>query len=161
MVALINKGLMITYIAVYVIYLIFGYDVFTKLMEKKPINYANLNVNSFKFLPRRAIKLSLLVLLFSAFLFWTRNFYSFIAVAFIHAIIVICYYIKFQFHDPISYAIHIFWALPVWLMPLFSKFTYTKNKDIILTLIFLMIYYTVQEYVYIEPVFCKNDKTLI
>ena len=137
------------YIIIYVIYIIFGYEFITKLLNnKQPINgLLNRNI-----LIKRFLQLSLITLLINA-LFFNNGFdiTLFVIALLLNIIVCVGYYIKFYpISDPITWLFHILWALPIVFAPFFCKLTGNLNGEILIIVLSLLILYKfiLEEYVY-------------
>lgn len=135
------------YIIIYILYLLFGYEFITKIINGKNINVINGNIAL-----KRILQLSLITLLINA-LFFNSEFdiTVFIIALLLNIIVCIGYFIKFYpLTDPLTWLFHIFWAIPIIFAPLFCRITGTFNGEILLIVITLLILYKfiLEEYVY-------------
>jgi len=135
------------YIIVYILYLIFGYEFITKIINGKCINVINGNIA-----PKRILQLSLITLLVNA-LFFNSGFdiTLFVVALLLNIIVCVGYFIKFYpLKDPLTWLFHIIWAIPICFAPMFCKITGTFNGEILLIVIILLLLYKfmLEEYVY-------------
>ena len=139
---------------IFIIVVIFGYSIWENLFLEKNLRIANTNINSSYFIGRRFIQLSTVSLLLSAYFFYNPTKITYLCVSFIHLCIYIMFPIKWKVTPKnalINYITHILSGLPVLLYPLYGTFT-QKNKydkiEILLTVILLIMYYFLQNYIY-------------
>jgi hypothetical protein len=136
-----------TYIIVYIVYLLFGYECVTKLINGKSIKFINDNIGL-----KRLLQLSLITLLINALCFNCECDITLYVIAILLNIIVcVGYFIKFYpLTDPLTWIFHILWAVPIFIAPLFCKITGELNKDVILIVTCLLILYKfiLEDYVY-------------
>lgn len=135
------------YIIVYILYLTFGYEFITKIINGKNINVINGNIA-----PKRILQLSLITLLINA-LFLNSGFdiTLFVVALLLNIIVCVGYFIKFYpLTDPLTWFFHIFWAIPIIFAPMFCKITGTFNGEILLIVITLLLLYKfiLEDYVY-------------
>ena len=84
----------------------------------------------------------------SAYYLYYPTFNLYISVAFVHCVILIGYYLKWGFYDPICYISHILSGIPVCLqIPLIENLDYI-TLSIILNI--LIAYYFTQNMIYIQ-----------
>lgn len=135
------------YIFVYILYLIFGYEFITKIINGKNINVINGNIA-----PKRILQLSLITLLVNALFFNTGcDITLFIVALLLNIIVCVGYFIKFYpLKDPLTWVFHILWAIPIFFAPMFCKITGTFNVEILLNVITLLLLYKfiLEDYVY-------------
>ena len=135
------------YIIVYILYLTFGYEFITKIINNKNINVINCNIA-----PKRFLQLSLITLLVNALFFNTGcDITLFIVALLLNIIVCVGYFIKFYpLKDPLTWVFHILWAIPIFFAPMFCKITGTFNVEILLIVITLLLLYKfiLEEYVY-------------
>ena len=136
------------YILLYFIYTIFGYNIWTQLITKKPIEYINNDTKTTAYWLRRVTKLSQNSLLLSAYYAYYPISPLYISVILVHIIIFVGYYIKWGFYDPICYIAHIFSAIPVCLC---TPLDYIQdNFPLYITVSILLLYYFTQNIIYID-----------
>ena len=137
------------YIIVYIVYILFGYEFISRLLNNKQPKNIFLNKD---ILIKRFLQLSLITLLVNA-LFFNSGFdiTLFIIALLLNIIVCVGYYIKFYpISDLLTLLFHILWALPIIFVPFFCKFTGTFNGEILIIVIALLIMYkfVLEEYVY-------------
>ena len=136
------------YLGLYFLYVIFGYNIWTQILTRKPIEYINNNKPTSAYWLRRLTKLSQNSLLLSAYYLYYPTFTLYISVVFVHCVILTGYYLKWGFYDPICYISHILSGIPVCLQisPI-ENLDYT-TMSIILNI--LIVYYFAQNIIYTE-----------
>ena len=137
------------YIITYIIYIIFGYDFITKLLNNKFPKNSILNKD---ILIKRFLQLSLITLLVNA-IFFSSDFdiTLFIIALLLNIIVCVGYYIKFYpISDPLTLLFHVLWAFPILFAPVFCKLTGRFNGEVVAIVITLLILYKfiLEEYVY-------------
>jgi len=137
------------YISIYIIYLLFGYEFITKLLNNKQpktiLFHKDIAI-------KRFLQLSLITLLINASFFDSGfDITLFIIALLLNIIVCIGYYIKFYpISDPLTLLFHVLWALPIVFAPFFCKFTGKFNGEILIIVITLLLMYKfiLEEYVY-------------
>lgn len=137
------------YIFVYILYVSFGYDCITKLINNRAPKTI---FSEHDILTKRLLQLSLITLLISA-LFFNSDFDTtlFIIALLLNIIVCVGYFIKFYpLKDPLTWIFHILWAIPIFIVPFFCKLNGHLNVEILLIIISLLILYKfiLEEYVY-------------
>lgn len=144
----------ILYLFIYLIYAIFGYDIITRIINNKPTKIINFKVNHKCFCCRRLLQLSLITILVSAI---TLNYYSnldiniYLIALLLNLVVIIFYLIKwYPFEDNLTFYSHVFWAIPIFLLPFFCKFNGNFDIKYILIIISLLLVYKMlfENYVY-------------
>lgn len=135
------------YVIVYIIYLLFGYSVATKLIDGETPRLL-CKVNIFK----RLLALSMITLLVNAAFYNDSGNITLYAVAvLLNVIVCVGYYIKFYpITDPLTWFFHIVWAIPIFMAPMFYQFKGEIDWTVIIVLILLLLVYkfTLEKYVY-------------
>jgi hypothetical protein len=145
------------YIFLYFIYVIFGYNITTKLINNEPFEYINFDRKSSAYFSKRLLKLSQNSLLISSHFFSYPSISLYISLVMIHSVICIGYYIKWGVDDIICYSMHVLAAIPPLVYPLiYSLNDYTVDDTPILTLFVLISYYFLQNFIYIKKIRLKN-----
>lgn len=135
------------YIILYFIYTIFGYNIWTQLISRKPIEYINNDSTTTAYWPRRLTKLSQNSLLLSAYYSYYHTPSLYMSVILVHVVILVGYYVKWGFYDPLCYIAHIFSAIPVSLYtPLYIQLF---SSPMYITVSLLLLYYFAQDIIYI------------
>jgi hypothetical protein len=135
------------YIILYFVYTIFGYNIWTRLITKQKIEYINNDSNTTAYWLRRITKLSQNSLLLSAYYLYYPISSLYISVILVHLVILVGYYMKWGFYDPLCYIAHIFSAIPVSL-----SFPIEYSSDyypLYYTVFVLLLYYFAQNIIYI------------
>lgn len=135
------------YLFVYLLYLLFGYDCVSKL-----INNENPKIINNDICLKRFLQLSLITLLINALFFNTGlNITLFIVALLLNIIVCVGYFIKFYpIKDPLTLWFHVLWAIPIFFVPMFCTFNGKFNEYILVLVITLLILYKfiLEEYVY-------------
>ena len=137
------------YIFVYILYVSFGYDCITKLINNR---VPKTIFSEHDILTKRLLQLSLITLLISA-LFFNSDFDTtiFIIALLLNIIVCVGYFIKFYpLKDPLTWIFHILWAIPIFIVPFFCKLNGHLNVEILLIIISILILYKfiLEDYVY-------------
>ena len=136
------------YIILYLIYTICGYNIWTQIITKEKIEYINTDSNTCAYWLRRITKLSQNSLLLSAYYLYYPISSLYMSVILVHLVILVGYYIKWGFYDPLCYIAHVFSAIPVSLsLPLEYSSDY---YPLYYTVFVLLLYYFAQNIIYIN-----------
>lgn len=131
------------YTALYFIYFIFAYNIWSKIYRQKSIDYINNNIITSAYWLPKIQQLSQNSLLFP-------TYYIYISLVFVHCVILFVYYLKWSFHEPICYMRHILSTIPVCLQ-IFNIDTQNIDYTTLMVIFnILVIYYFTQNMIYIQ-----------
>ena len=137
----------IIYLVIYTIYVIFGYDLITNLIESKTIKTINGN-NCVK----RILQLSLITLLCNALLMNNNSIdiTLFLIVALLNVVVSVGYFLKFYPKDNLTGIFHVILALPILFLPCYCRLNGNINWYIVLCCVIILLLYKLllEKYVY-------------
>ena len=149
-----NLNYLIFYFVLYLIYLLFGYNCLSRLIANKPIEVISFNHSSRSFVVKRLLQLSLITLLVSGYILANMNNLDinlYCLGVILNLTVIIFYNIKwYPFQDNLTYYFHIVWAIPIFIIHLFCKFTGSYNifYTILYVTLLLVYKYALEKYVY-------------
>ena len=144
-----NK-LSIIYFIVYSVYIVYGYNVVSKILNDKAIVTRN-----FEHIFRRVLTLSLITLLLNGIFFLNDridvDLTWYLVILLLNVVVCVGYFIKFYpVSDPLTWIFHIIWSIPVFVAPLYLKFKGDIDFKIIAIVILVLLTYKLmlENYVY-------------
>ena len=139
------------YIAIYTIFLICRYSVFSDIIYNKPIKIISFNIDNPNFIVKRILQLSLITLLFSSITFLFININLYIISLILHIVVIIGYGVYFSKKNIVTYIIHIILAFPIFILPFYTDFSGDVNYIYILLLLIFLLFYKLYLFTYVYP----------
>ena len=139
-----------TYIGAYFFYVIFGYNCIHKYINNQPIDIVCFKPMSYSFFGKRMCMLSLIALLYSAYFLYNPTINYLLNTIFINTVVVTGYFIKWKLDEPTTFAMHVFWTIPVIVYADYDTINvYNWYENLNITnynmLLFLCQYYFIQD----------------